>query len=594
MVFSVSERRRPERSRRVPLCWNNSLMLDLQKYSCLGAALRDALDRFAGETCLIEADRDREKTRLAYSDFKEISLPLARALEDADFDAGDRAAILMTNQSKWLISAYAIFYSGGVLVPLDYKLTPAEQLQLMEHSKAKVLVVEYHLWRAIMQSSEFNQIKTKLVLVTEAPPGADLAGGFRWEDFKRKGTPDFVMRQRQDVACIVYSSGTGGRPKGCVLTHENYLEQCRALTAWYPFWPGVRYLSILPTNHAIDFMVGFIGPFVCGACVVHLRTLRPEFVRDAFVRYRITYVSLVPMIVKNLERGLRAKFDELPSWKRAILNRLISLNKLLTRRRARVRVSRMLLPQVHRAFGGELLALITGGAFMEPSTMKFFYDLGIPVVNGYGLTEAGTALTLNDLKPFRADTVGKPLPGVELRVLSPNAEGIGEIAARSKTVMSQYLDDAELTLETIVEGWLLTGDLGRFDQYGHLQLFGRKKNMIVTEGGKNIYPEDIETVFDGLPVKEYCVFAANYLWPQKEPGRETLVMALRLEQNQRFDSALLQEIVNRNRRLPDFKRVGEYFIWEKDFPRTASMKVKRQQLAEDVRKTVDRGVVVAL
>jgi long-chain acyl-CoA synthetase len=569
-------------------------MLDLQKYSCLGAALRDALDRFSGETCLIEADRDREKTRLTYSDFKEIGLPLARALEDADFDAGDRAAILMTNQSKWLISAYAIFYSGGVLVPLDYKLTAAEQLQLLEHSKAKVLVVEYYLWRSIMQSPQFNDIKTKLVLVTEAPLGADLAGGFRWEDFKRKGTPDFVMRQREDVACIVYSSGTGGRPKGCVLTHENYLEQCKALTAWYPFWPGVRYLSILPTNHAIDFMVGFIGPFVCGACVVHLRTLRPEFVRDAFVRYRITYVSLVPMIVKNLERGLRAKFDELPAWKRAILNRLISLNKLLTRSRARVNLSRRLLPQVHRAFGGELLALITGGAFMEPSTMQFFYDLGIPVVNGYGLTEAGTALTLNDLKPFRADTVGKPLPGVELRVLSPNDEGIGEIAARSKTVMSHYLDDAELTLETIVDGWLLTGDLGRFDKSGHLQLFGRKKNMIVTEGGKNIYPEDIETVFDGLLVKEYCVFAANYVWPQKELGREMLLVALRLEQNQRFDSALLQEIVNRNRKLPDFKRVGGYLIWEKDFPRTASMKIKRQALAEEIGKTVERGAVVGL
>jgi len=569
-------------------------MLDLQKYSCLGAALRDALDRFSGETCLIEAERDREKTRLTYSDFKEISLPLARALEDADFDAGDRAAILMTNQSKWLISAYAIFYSGGVLIPLDYKLTAAEQLQLLEHSKAKVLVVEYHLWRAITQSPEFHNIKTKLVLVTEAPLGADLAGGFRWEDFKRKGAPDFVMRLREDVACIVYSSGTGGRPKGCVLTHENYLEQCRALTAWYPFWPGVRYLSILPTNHAIDFMVGFIGPFVCGACVVHLRTLRPEFVRDAFVRYRITYVSLVPMIVKNLERGLRAKFDELPPWKRAILNRMIALNKMLTRSRPRVKVSRTLLPQVHRAFGGELQALITGGAFIEPSTMQFFYDLGIPVANGYGLTEAGTALTLNDLKPFRADTVGKPLPGVELRVLSPNDEGIGEIAARSKTVMSHYLDDAELTLETIVDGWLLTGDLGRFDKSGHLQLFGRKKNMIVTEGGKNIYPEDIETVFDGLPVKEYCVFAANYVWPQKEMGQEMLVMALRLEQNQRFDSALLQEIVDRNRRLPDFKRVGGYLIWERDFPRTASMKIKRQALGEEIGKAVERGVVVGL
>jgi long-chain acyl-CoA synthetase len=458
-------------------------MLDLRSYTCLGAALRAALDRFSTQTCLIEADRDREKVRLTYSDFKETALPLARALEDADFDSGDRAAIIMTNQSKWLISAYAIFYCGGVLVPLDYKQTAAEHLQLLAHSKAKVLVVEYHLWRAIMQSPDFQNIAAKIVLVTEAPLGADLAGAFRWEDFKRKGAPDFVMRQKDDVACIVYSSGTGGRPKGCVLTHENYLAQCRALTAWYPFWPGVRYLSILPTNHAIDFMVGFIGPFVCGACVVHLRTLRPEFVRDAFVRYRITYVALVPMILKNLERGLRANFDELPGWKRGLLNAMIATNKLLTRSHPRVKLSRMLLPGVHRAFGGELLALITGGAFMDPSTMQFFYDLGIPVVNGYGLTEAGTALTLNDLKPFRADTVGKPLPGVELRILNPDAEAVGEVAAHSKTIMSHYLDDPELTLATIVDGWLLTGDLGRFDRSGHLQLLGRKKNMIVTEGG---------------------------------------------------------------------------------------------------------------
>jgi long-chain acyl-CoA synthetase len=570
-------------------------MLDLTKYSCLGAVLRDALDRYSSEVCLIEAERDREKLRLTYSDFKEIALPLARALEDADFDANDRAAIIMTNQSKWLISAYAIFYCGGVVVPLEYKLSAAEHLQLLAHSKAKVLVVEYHLWRAIMQSPQFQAIATKIVLVTEAPLGAELAGAFRWEDFKRKGSPDFVMRQKDDVACIVYSSGTGGRPKGCVLTHENYLEQCRSLTAWYPFWPGVRYLSILPTNHAIDFMVGFIGPFVCGACVVHLRTLRPEFVRDAFVRYRITYVALVPMILKNLEKGLRAKFDELPKWKRALLDTMISTNRLLTRGRPNVSLSRMLLRNVHRGFGGELLALITGGAFIEPSTTQFFYDLGIPVVNGYGLTEAGTALTLNDLKPFRADTVGKPLPGVELRILNPDAEGIGEVAAHSKTVMSHYLDDPELTLQTIVEGWLLTGDLGRFERHGHLQLFGRKKNMIVTEGGKNIYPEDIETVFDGLPVKEYAIFAVNYIWPPKELGtREALVLILRLEQNQTFDKPLLEDISTRNRRLPDFKRVGGYLIWERDFPRTASMKIKRQLLAEEIGKFFERVAIVNL
>jgi long-chain acyl-CoA synthetase len=569
-------------------------MLNLDQYSCLGAALRDALDRWPNELCLIEADRDREKTRLTYSDLKEVALPLARALEDAEFGAGDRAAIIMTNQSKWLISAYAIFYRGGVVVPLDYKLTAAEQLQLLAHSKAKFLIVEYYLWRAISQSPGFANHKLKKILVTEAPLGADLAGAYRWEDFRRKGDPKFVSRERVDVACIVYSSGTGGRPKGCVLTHENYLEQCKSLTAWHPFWPGVRYLSILPTNHSIDFMVGFIGPFVCGACVVHLRTLRPEFVRDAFVRYKVTYVTLVPMILKNLERGLRGKFDELPAGKRFLLNRMIALNKMFTRARPKVGLSRKLLPQVHQGFGGELREIFTGGAFMEPSTLQFFYDLGIPVANGYGLTETGPSLTLNDLKPFRADTVGKPLPGVAMRILNPDAEGIGEVAVNSKGVMSHYLDEPELTAQTIVDGWLLTGDLGRFDGDGHLQLFGRKKNMIVTEGGKNIYPEDVENAFDGLPVKEYCIFAANYLWPSKTLGREMLVLLLRLETNQEFTDALKDDVVARNRRLPDYKRVGGYLLVNKDFPRTASMKIKRTQLAEEVRTVLGRAAVVEL
>jgi len=569
-------------------------MLDLHQYASLGAALSAALDRWPNETCLIEADRDREKVRLTYSDFKEMGKPLCRALQDADFKEGDRTAIIMTNQSKWLISAYSIFFCGGVLVPLDYKLTAAEHLQLLAHSKARFLIVEYYLWRAITQAPEFSKLGTEIVLVTEAPAGADLRGAYRWEEFRRKGDPQFVTRQREDTACIVYSSGTGGRPKGCVLTHDAYLEQCIALTAWYPFWPGVRYLSILPTNHAIDFMVGFIGPFVCGACVVHLRTLRPEFVRDAFVRYRITYVSLVPMVLKNLERGLRAKFDELPPKKRWVLDWLIGLNKMLTKGRPRVALSRKLLPQVHKAFGGELLALIVGGAFTDPATMQFFYDLGIPVTCGYGLTEACTAVTLNDLKPFRADTVGKPLPGSEVRILNPDEDGIGEVAVRSRALMSHYLDDPEMTAQTIVEGWLLTGDQGRFNGNGHLQLFGRKKNMIVTEGGKNIYPEDIESVFDGLPVKEYCVFAANFLWPQKTLGKETLVLVIRLEQNQQFDEALREQIVGRNRRLPDFKRVGGYLLWEKDFPRTASMKIKRGELAAQIGKSAAREQIVGI
>jgi len=487
----------------------------------------------------------------------------------------------MTNQSKWLISAYAIFYSGGILVPLDYKLTPEEQWQLLKHSSVSVLITEYPIWRQLAASSPRSSATSlKTILVTEAPANADVSGSYRWEEFRSNNEPAFIPRRRGDVATIVYSSGTGGRPKGCMMTHENYLEQCIALTSLYPFAPGVRYLSILPTNHAIDFMVGFFGPFICGAAVVHLRTLRPEYVREAFPKYKITYVSLVPVVLKNLQKGLQARFDALPRGKREIFNALVSLNKAFTKSQPRLALSRRLLKQVHDAFGGELRAIIVGGAFTEPQTLQFFYDLGIPVANGYGLTEAGTAITVNDLKPFRADTVGKPLPGMEVRIVNPDAEGIGEVAVRSKTVMAGYLDEPELTAETIVDGWLMTGDLGRFDSTGHLQLFGRKKNMIVTDEGKNIYPEDIEAVFESLPVKEFCIFAANYIWPRRSMVGEQLLLVLHLEQDQAFSDELRLDISNRNNRLLNYKRVHGLVLFGEDFPRTASLKIKRNILAE--------------
>jgi long-chain acyl-CoA synthetase len=556
-------------------------MLDLAKYQSIGAALKDALEIFAGEVCLMEADREREKERLTYREFALRGHPLARTLQVAGFAAGDRAAIVMTNQSKWLISAYAIFFRGGVLVPLDYKLTPDEQWQLLAHSGASVLVTEYPIWRQLLASAgRAAATNLKSIYVTEVPANAELSGAQRWESALEATEPTFVPRTRKDVATIVYSSGTGGRPKGCMMLHENYLEQCVALTSLYPFAPGFRYLSILPTNHAIDFMVGFFGPFICGAAVVHLRTLRPEFVREAFVKYKVTYVSLVPLVLKNLQKGLQVRFDALTPGKRRVFNLLVAVNKALTKSQPRLGLSRRLLGQVHAAFGGELRAIIVGGAFTEPQTLQFFYDLGIPVANGYGLTEAGTAITVNDLHPFRADTVGKPLPGMEVRIVDAGADGIGEIYVRSKTVMSGYLNEPELTAETMVDGWLKTGDLGRFDSTGHLQLFGRKKNMIVTEEGKNIYPEDIEAVFDSLPVKEFCVFAANYIWPQRSMVCEQLVLVIHLEPGLVFTEELRKNISFLNGRLLNYKRIHGIIVFDEDFPRTASLKIKRNVLAE--------------
>ena len=561
---------------------------DLSPYQSLGEALRAALDRHEEQLALIEAERERENCRLTYADFKQAAGPVALAIQKYGFQEGDRAAILMSNQSKWLIGAYAIFYIGGVLVPIDFKLTALEQLPLLAHARVRVLIVEYPLWRSLTQAKGFADLSLPFILVTEAPPKANLNGARRWEDCLETGEPAFVRRRRSDLACIVYSSGTGGQAKGCMLTHDNYLEQCQSLMTWYPFWPGVRYLSILPTNHAIDFMVGFIGPFVCGATVVHLRTLRPEYLKEAFSRFGVTYVSVVPMVLKALQAGLQTRFNELPTFKRSLLQATIMVNRFLTRRRPWVEVSRRLFPQIHKAFGNELLAIITGGAFVEPSTLQFFYDLGIPVANGYGLTEAGTAVTVNDLSPFRADTVGKPLPGVEIKLVDLNDEGIGQVAVRGRTVMAGYLDDPELTAETIVNGWLMTGDLGRVDRTGHLLLVGRLKNMIITEGGKNIYPEDIESNFNGLAVKEYCVFAVNFVWKQKILLNEQLMIVLHPDSALGLTPAVIHDLQARNRRLASFKRISGYAVWGEDFPRTASLKIKRGVLADQIANRLSR------
>ncbi|MHC4970769.1 MAG: AMP-binding protein [Planctomycetota bacterium] len=545
-------------------------MIDLERHSCLQGALEEAFEAFADDPCLIEADRDRERCRLTYREVRAASLPLAAWLQDRGCT---RAAILMTNQSKWHITACAVFRIGATLVPLDPKLSPAEHEALLAHCEADTLIIEHHLWR--------DRSFDGTVLVTEAPPDFDLRNATRWEEGEGEGERDVVARTREDHACIVYSSGTGGTPKGCVLTHGNYLWQCHALLKQYRFEKGDRYLSILPTNHAIDFMVGFVGPYACGATVVHLRTLRPELVKEAFTRYGIAYMALVPMILKNLETGLRERLAG-----RTLAGLLIGLNRMLTRRRPNLALSRLLLRPVHQGFGGKLKALFVGGAFTDPATLRFFYDLGIQVANGYGLTEAGTVITLNAMDDYRPDTVGRPLPGTEVKIVDPGPDGFGEVAAAGRTVMAHYLKEPELTARTIRDGWLLTGDLGRLEPSGHLVLVGRKKNMIVTAGGKNVYPEDIENAFEGLAVKEFCIFAEHYLWSERS---ERLVIAVRADDRDEFPA----ELRRRNRLLPDYKRVHGYLLWNKDFPRTASLKVKREQLADEIRR-VDPAAVEPL
>ncbi len=555
-------------------------MIPPERYNSVGELLRDACITYKTETALLEYDRKNEKACLSYLDVKRQGERLARRLQDAGVGAGDRVAIVMSNQSKWLIAAYAILYRGAVLVPLDYKLTGPELESLLQHAKPKVLITEFASWRTMKNIEELECLK----IVSEMPDGTE--GTFEAWDAMPDTPGEFVPRQRSDQATLVYSSGTGGQPKGCMLTHDNYLEQYRTLIQLFPFKVGDRYFSILPTNHAIDFMVGFVGPFACGATVVHQRSLRPDLIRWVMTKKKITHMAVVPLILEAFERAIRENLDKKNDVIQVAFEHAKRLNAALTLQKPRRGVSRRLMKPVLNGIGPRLKMLFVGGAFVDPDRAQFFYDVGLPVVIGYGLTEACTVLTVNDLRPFRSDSVGRPLEGVEIEIRNADDKGVGEVWVKSRTVFAGYLDEPELTAEVLQDGWLRTGDLGWRDPSGHLHLVGRSKNMIVTAGGKNIYPEDIEIAFEGVDCEELVVFASGYVWPAsggKELTKESLFAVVRGKDGSVTDD-VLADLRQRNHKLPDFKRVAGVLDWDDAFPRTASMKVKRGILAEQIRE----------
>lgn len=549
-------------------------------YAHLGSFLEDVLLTFKSETALIEASRQREVHQWTYAETRERVHRVAAWLTARGLQAGDRVGICMTNQSRWLVSAAAVFRAGGVVVPLDYKLKPAEIDTLLGLAKPALLVCEYGLGRPLAWTGPR--------LVLEAPAKVELPDHQTRFENVPDGRSSLVERSRTDAATLVYSSGTGGTPKGCVLSHGAYLAQLEALLGLYPMETGQRFFSILPTNHAIDFMCGFLAPFACGATVVHQRTLRPEFLRSTLKRYGITHMAAVPRILEAFRDGIQDKLDELPGWQRMAIDGLIAANAVATERKPMPAVSQRLLAPILAGVGGKLQLVFTGGAYVPPELATFFYRLGIGIVIGYGLTEACTVLTVNDMAPFRADSVGPPVPGVQLRIVNADGEGVGEVEASGPTLMTEYDDAPELTAAAFTaDGWLRTGDRGWIDAAGHLHLVGRTRNMIVTPGGKNVYPEDIEGAFGSVACEELAVFAADFLWPEgAKLGAEQLVAVVREGSAEAVRSA--------NRRLPDFKRVSGVLTWPEEFPRTASLKLKRLVLAEQVRASTTRADLVTL
>ena len=557
-------------------------MIDATRYSCLGLFLEDALQTYKSRTALIEVKRHRETARLSYLDLRNAVRAVASFFEPR-VPAEGRIAIVGENQHRWLVAAAATLRGGRTLVPLDARLTADELHTLLCHSGAALACMDRSIF------TKRTDWPCPVVLLEGEATGAD---PFE-EALATPPTATPQRRTRGDIACIVYSSGTGGSPKGCLLSHGAYLSQYTALSHVFSWHEDDRYLSILPTNHAIDFMCGFLAPLGCGAAVVQLRTVRPAYLLDTLRTYSITQMAVVPLILDALHRAIQEKTDALPEGRQLAFRAIKAVHGRLTEDAPWPTLSRWMLKPLHDVLGGRLKTLFCGGAFTPRAPTEALYELGIPVAIGYGLTEACTVATVNDLKPFRADSVGAPLPGIQVRIDRPDSHGIGEVWLKGPTLFSGYLDDAERTSESLVDGWLRTGDLGWQDAAGHLHLVGRARNMIVTPGGKNVYPEDVEQFFGDLPGEDFVLFATDFLYPRDELPGEALTAVLFLGPDATPDTAL-DALRQANRRLPEHKRARTALFCTEAFPRTTSLKVKRMALADHLAQTTHRDDLVEL
>lgn len=521
-----------------------------------------------------------------YAQVDEWTSVLTGALLDMGVRKGDRIAILSDNRPEWAIAYFAIVSVGAVAVPLDRSLTPMEIENLLTHCEARFVVAPSgytETLRAVIEKVACVESVSCMEPIEDQPRLISP------QTLRRRGeasgrTYREVEIDPSDPASIVYTSGTTGNPKGVVITHANLASQLDAMMDVHPLEASDLFLSVLPMNHLYEFVGGFLGPWVYGACVVYPGSITPSRLMESFRDCRVTRLCGVPILFTLLYDEVAAKVAALPTWKRMLFFGSMEFART-ARNMLKMSPGRMLFKPIHEGFGGHLKSIICGGAALEPEIAQRIEDAGFTVAIGYGLSETSPVVAVGYVAQMPVGSVGKPIPGVEVRVNEPDANGVGELLVRGHNVMQGYYKDPVRTAEVIRDGWFHTGDLARIDENGFIFICGRIKDMIVTPGAKKVFPEDLEYYYGRIDlVKEICVVGlpredgmgdepVAYVVPQES--------APRVEGSRgRTESEIRAQFSELSSKLPNFKRVRKMVFRSKGLPKTPSLKVRRFKVRE--------------
>ena len=544
---------------------------------------RDLLELFETSTrrhstrVAMRIERDGRKEQYTYADLRELATRAAGFLASEGIKPGERVMLVSDNAPEWGMTYFGVLKAGATCIPVDPESSTDEIINFAEAGSAAAIILSEKL------NQKHVDLRDRLAQAATAPRVWTFEDLFALPDETTEDERIALLPQRvhaQSVASLIFTSGTTGRPKGVMLSHRNFTSMVSMLSSVFDMSTRDGVLSVLPMHHTFEFSTGFLTPLSRGAQITYLPELTSEALAKAIKNGHVTGMVGVPALWELLHRRIKNRLYERSDWIGKTADGLIRANAWL-RDKTPLNFGQVLFYPIHEGLGGRIRYFISGGSALSEKLQRDFQGLGFTILEGYGLTEAAPVLTVTRPENrMLTGSVGRPLPGVEIKIVEPDLSGVGEVIARGPNVMVGYYEDDQATRDALVERWLYTGDLGRIDDSGNLYLVGRSKEIIVDTNGKNVYPDELEEVYSHSPyIKELSIVGL----PDGIGEKVACLVVPDDEYDITLPRAELHRLIEEHFRevsasLPYYKRVKVLQFTSVELPRTATRKVKRREI----------------
>jgi len=556
---------------------------------------RDLLDLFDTSTkrfatrIAMRIERNGRKEQYTFEDVRELTLRAAGFFAKKGIKSGDRVILFSHNMPEWGMTYFGILKAGATAIPVDPASSVDEIINFARTGEASAIVLSPKL------AAEIPDLKNRLKDVGLEVDIWTFEKVFEMpselEEAKRLARlPEKILST--SIASLIFTSGTTGTPKAVMLSHKNFTNMISMLSSVLDMDLTDGVLSVLPMHHTFEFSAGFLTPFSNGTQITYLNELTAEDLSHTIENGHVTGMVGVPALWEMLHRRIKTRLRERGDWIADLADNVIEFNAWI-RDNTPFNLGPIVFFPIHQGMGGKMRYLISGGSALSEKVQKDLHGLGFTVLEGYGLTESAPVLTVaRPGNKLLRGSVGKPLPGVEVKIDSPDENGVGEVLARGQNVMVGYYNNDKATDAVLHDRWLKTGDLGKLDEDGNLYIVGRSKDVIIDSNGKNIYPDEIEELYgkSGF-IKELSVVGLS-----DEDGGEKI--AALVVPDYEHDIALSRAEANKkveehfrevSAALPFFKRVKVLHLTPFELPRTATRKVKRPEVVDMLQDLEQRG-----